>query len=84
MSRNAPNCSLKKDVINGYGFLAICLPKIDYLPENQHAICLGIVLLHILRFFENIGNFRFWKKLYKNLSFSFLGESKKRFLENPR
>ena len=32
--KNAQNRSLKNDVINGYGYWAICLPKTDILTWN--------------------------------------------------
>ena len=57
MSRNADNSSLKNDVINEYGFGAICLLDISkngyrYQPEIWHAICLGMVLQMLYGFLK--------------------------------
>ena len=47
-------------------------PKQIYQPENWHARCPGVVLQHIVHFFENFENFGFWKGLYK-ICFFMLG-----------
>ena len=66
----------KNDVINETVFgLYVCQKK-TFQPEIQHVICPGIVLQHIVRCFENLKFFGFWKKLYTNLSFYFWGEYK--------
>ena len=60
----------KNDIINGYGFCAIYLPKIDISTWNSAC--------HMCRysFTPYCPFFKFWilkKKIYKKLSFSFLG-----------
>ena len=65
MSRNTQNRSLKNDVINGYGFWNICLPKTDTSAEIWDARYSGMVL-HVVRLFENFGNIVFCKRLYTN------------------
>ena len=59
MPRNAKNRNLKNDVINGYGFGAVCLPKQIYQPEIWHARCAGTVLSTAYNTFLNFENFGF-------------------------
>ena len=57
----------KNDIINGYGFWAVWLPKIDTSTWNL-AIFTGMVRQLNVRFYENFENFGLWKKLYENFS----------------
>ena len=73
MSGNASNRSLKKDFINGYGFWAMCLPKIDtYINLKFGSICLGMVLQHIVLLKSE--NLDFVKSYLKISVFSMFGE----------
>ena len=50
----------------------LCLPKKVCQPEIWHDLCPGMVVQHIIRFFEHFRILDF-EKLYKN-SFSFGGQ----------
>ena len=64
--------------------LYVC-QKSTYKPDIQHAICPGTGLQHIVRFFENVENFGFWKKSYIKISvFNFGVPTQKTFLRKIR
>ena len=42
--------------------LYVC-QKWTYQPEGPHAIFPGMILLHIVRFFEHFENFGLWEKV---------------------